>query len=32
MTKYEAHELALVFPPMTEPEFTAFKELSLIHI
>lgn len=26
MTKYEAHELALVFPPMTEPEFAAFKE------
>jgi hypothetical protein len=26
MTKYEPHELALVFPPMTEPEFAAFKE------
>ena len=26
MTKYEAHELALIFPPMTEPEFAAFKE------
>lgn len=26
MTKYEAHELALVFPPMTEPEFAALKE------
>lgn len=26
MTRYEAHELALVFPPMTEPEFAAFKE------
>jgi hypothetical protein len=26
MSKYEAHELALVFPPMTEPEFAAFKE------
>src|ERR1700687_1263606 len=23
---YQAHELALVFPPMTEPEFAAFKE------
>ena len=26
MTTYEAHELALVFPPMSEPEFAAFKE------
>ncbi|HSL49647.1 MAG TPA: ParB N-terminal domain-containing protein [Candidatus Deferrimicrobiaceae bacterium] len=26
MTKYEAHELALIFPPMSEPEFAAFKE------
>jgi hypothetical protein len=26
MTAYEAHELALVFPPMSEPEFAAFKE------
>lgn len=26
MTNYEAHELALVFPPMSEPEFAAFKE------
>ena len=26
MIKYEPHELALVFPPMTEPEFAAFKE------
>ncbi len=26
MTKYDAHELALIFPPMTEPEFAAFKE------
>ena len=26
MTSYEAHELALVFPPMSEPEFAAFKE------
>lgn len=26
MTRYEPHELALVFPPMTEPEFAAFKE------
>ena len=26
MTRYEAHELALVFPPMTEPEFAALKE------
>ncbi len=26
MTKYAAHELALVFPPMTEPEFAALKE------
>jgi hypothetical protein len=25
-TSYQAHELALVFPPMTEPEFAAFKE------
>lgn len=25
MTTYEAHELALVFPPMSEPEFAAFK-------
>ena len=25
MTKYEPHELALVFPPMTEPEFAALK-------
>lgn len=25
MTTYHAHELALVFPPMTEPEFSAFK-------
>lgn len=24
-TSYQAHELALVFPPMTEPEFAAFK-------
>lgn len=26
ITTYQAHELALVFPPMTEPEFAAFKE------
>ena len=26
MTTYEPHELALVFPPMSEPEFAAFKE------
>ena len=26
MTPYEAHELASVFPPMSEPEFAAFKE------
>jgi hypothetical protein len=26
MTSYEAHELALVFPPMSELEFAAFKE------
>ena len=26
ITSYQAHELALVFPPMTEPEFAAFKE------
>jgi ParB-like nuclease family protein len=26
MIKYVAHELALVFPPMTEPEFAALKE------
>jgi hypothetical protein len=26
MTSYEPHELALVFPPMSEPEFAAFKE------
>ena len=26
MTTYEAHELASVFPPMSEPEFAAFKE------
>jgi hypothetical protein len=26
MTHYEPHELALVFPPMTESEFTALKE------
>ena len=26
ITSYHAHELALVFPPMTEPEFAAFKE------
>lgn len=26
MTTYEAHELALVFPPMSEPEFAAFKQ------
>jgi len=26
MTTYEAHELALVFPRMSEPEFAAFKE------
>jgi hypothetical protein len=26
MTSYAPHELALVFPPMTEPEFAAFKE------
>lgn len=26
MTKYEPHELALVFPPMTEPEFAALKQ------
>jgi len=26
ITGYQAHELALVFPPMTEPEFAAFKE------
>lgn len=25
ITSYQAHELALVFPPMTEPEFVAFK-------
>lgn len=25
MTKYEPHELALVFPPMTEPEFAALR-------
>jgi hypothetical protein len=25
ITSYQAHELALVFPPMTEPEFAAFK-------
>jgi hypothetical protein len=25
MTSYEPHELALVFPPMSEPEFAAFK-------
>ena len=24
ITSYQAHELALVFPPMTEPEFAAF--------
>jgi hypothetical protein len=26
MTHYEPHELALVFPPMSEPEFAAFKD------
>ena len=26
MTNYAPHELALVFPPMTESEFAAFKE------
>src|SRR5258705_914493 len=26
MTSYDAHEPALVFPPMSEPEFAAFKE------
>ncbi len=26
MSAYEAHELALVFPPMTEPEFAALRE------
>ncbi len=26
MTNYASHELALVFPPMTESEFAAFKE------
>jgi len=25
MTSYDTHELALVFPPMSEPEFAAFK-------
>lgn len=25
ITRYQPHELALVFPPMTEPEFAAFK-------
>ena len=25
ITSYQPHELALVFPPMTEPEFAAFK-------